>query len=140
VVLVDVVAQGVGVVELLVTLRTRVVVERDVLGHAGGTLELCIATGAGVRHCSINSGDLLLKPLLKTWVIELLQSINSAGWLTSANYTERRTTTSSGDTASPTMQCERNAVPPFVRMKSTVDNQGSREDTLDSSGAIVLTR
>jgi hypothetical protein len=42
----DVVAQGIGVVELLVTRRTRVVVKADVLAHAGRTLELCIAVGA----------------------------------------------------------------------------------------------
>ena len=49
-ILVDVVAQRIGVVKSLVALSTRVVVKRDVLGHAGSTLELCIATGAGVRH------------------------------------------------------------------------------------------
>jgi hypothetical protein len=30
------------------------VVKRDVLGHAGSALELCIAAGAGVRHCINN--------------------------------------------------------------------------------------
>ena len=49
-VLVDVVAQRIGVVEFLVALGTRVVVKRDVLGHAGSALELCIATGASIRH------------------------------------------------------------------------------------------
>jgi uncharacterized membrane protein YkgB len=44
------VAQRIGVLELLVTLGTRVVVKRDVLGYAGSALELCVATGAGVRH------------------------------------------------------------------------------------------
>ena len=48
--LVDVVAQRVSLLELLVALGTRVVVKRDVLGHAGSALELCIAAGAGVRH------------------------------------------------------------------------------------------
>jgi len=50
VVLVDVVAQRIGVVEFFVALGTRVVVECDVLGHTGSTLELCIAARAGVRH------------------------------------------------------------------------------------------
>jgi hypothetical protein len=62
---VDVLAQFVSLVELLVTLRTRVVVECDVLGHASGALELCIATGAGVRHCINNSIATVLKALLK---------------------------------------------------------------------------
>ena len=43
---VDVVAQGIGVVELFVTRCTRVVMETDVLAHAGRALELCIAVGA----------------------------------------------------------------------------------------------
>jgi len=46
--LVDVFAQRVGLVKFLVTFSTRVVMKRDVLGHAGSTLKLCIATGAGV--------------------------------------------------------------------------------------------
>ena len=46
----DVVAQRIGVVEFFVALSTRVVVECDVLGHAGSALELCIAAGAGVRQ------------------------------------------------------------------------------------------
>jgi hypothetical protein len=50
VILVDVVAQRIGVVESLVALSTRVVVERDVLGHAGSALKLCITAGAGVRQ------------------------------------------------------------------------------------------
>ena len=58
VVLVDVVSKCVGLLELFVTLRTRVVVERDVLGDAGGALELCIAGGAGVCHYIINSGEI----------------------------------------------------------------------------------
>ena len=41
-VLVDVVAQRIGVVELLVALGTRGVVKRDMLGHAGSGLELYI--------------------------------------------------------------------------------------------------
>lgn len=49
-----VVAKRVSVVELLVTLRARVVVQRDVLTHAGSALELCITIGAGVRHCVNN--------------------------------------------------------------------------------------
>jgi hypothetical protein len=44
--LVDVLAQRISVVELLVTRRTRVVVKADVLAHAGRALELCIAVGA----------------------------------------------------------------------------------------------
>jgi precorrin-4 methylase len=44
--LVDVIAQGIGVAELLVTRCTRVVMEADVLAHAGCALELCIAVGA----------------------------------------------------------------------------------------------
>ena len=44
--LVDVIAQGIGVAELLVTRCTRVVMEADVLAHAGRALELCIAVGA----------------------------------------------------------------------------------------------
>ena len=55
--LVDVGAKRVGFVERFVTLSTRVVVERDVLGDAGGALELCIAGGAGVCHCISNSGE-----------------------------------------------------------------------------------
>jgi hypothetical protein len=50
VVLVDVVAQRVSLVEPFVALGTRVVVKRDVLGHAGSVLELFIAAGASVRH------------------------------------------------------------------------------------------
>jgi hypothetical protein len=61
VILVDVVAQRIGVVELLVALGTRVVVKRDVLAHAGSALELCIAAGAGVRHYINNSGVETLK-------------------------------------------------------------------------------
>ena len=45
-VLVDVVAQRIGVVEALVAPGTRAVMKRDVLGHAGCALDLCIATGA----------------------------------------------------------------------------------------------
>ena len=50
VVLVDVVAQRISLIEPLVALGTRVVVKRDVLSHAGSALELCIAVGASVRH------------------------------------------------------------------------------------------
>jgi hypothetical protein len=35
-------AQCVGRLELLVALRAGVVVERDVLGHTGSVLELCV--------------------------------------------------------------------------------------------------
>jgi hypothetical protein len=55
VVLVDVVAQRVGVVELFVALRAGGVVERDVLGHASGAFELCVAGGTGVCHSGSNS-------------------------------------------------------------------------------------
>ncbi len=55
VVLVDVGAKRVHLVELLVTFCTRVMMERDVLGDAGGALELCIAGGAGVCHYISNS-------------------------------------------------------------------------------------
>ena len=44
--LVDVVTQRIGVVELFVTRCTRVVMEADVLAHAGRALKLCIAMGA----------------------------------------------------------------------------------------------
>nr|WP_165857906.1 hypothetical protein [Halonotius pteroides] len=70
------VAQRVGLVELFVALGTRVVVERDVLGHAGSALELCIAAGAGVRHYVNNSGSDTLKELLKIGPVKLLRSIN----------------------------------------------------------------
>ena len=49
-ILVYVFAQFVSLVEFLVALSTRIVVKRDVLGHASSALELCIAAGAGVRH------------------------------------------------------------------------------------------
>lgn len=52
---VDVVTQRIGVVELFVTDRTCVVMERQVLGQCGNCLELCVAVGAGLRHCIINS-------------------------------------------------------------------------------------
>jgi hypothetical protein len=42
------------------------VVERDVLGHTSGALELCIAAGAGVGHYVNNSDDEPLAGLLKT--------------------------------------------------------------------------
>jgi hypothetical protein len=58
---VDVFAQFVSLVEFLVALGTRIVVECDVLGHAGSALKLCIATGAGVRHYINNSGAEVLK-------------------------------------------------------------------------------
>jgi len=48
--LVDVLAQRVGLFELLVTHGTSVVVQGNMLGHTGSALELCIAVGACVRH------------------------------------------------------------------------------------------
>jgi hypothetical protein len=39
-------AQRVSLVKLFVTRCTRVVMEADVLAHAGRALELCIAVGA----------------------------------------------------------------------------------------------
>jgi hypothetical protein len=55
------IAKRIGVVEFLVTVGTRVVVERNMLSHAGSALELCIAAGAGVRHCINNSNIEYLK-------------------------------------------------------------------------------
>jgi hypothetical protein len=50
----NVVPEFVYFAELLVTLRTGVVVQRDVLGDAGCRLELGIAAGAGVSHFDNN--------------------------------------------------------------------------------------
>lgn len=53
-VLVNVLSQFVCCIELVVTLRTGVVMQRDVLGDTGGGLKLSVAVGAGVSHCITN--------------------------------------------------------------------------------------
>lgn len=50
----DMIPKFVYLVELLVALRTGVMVQRNVLGNTGGGLELSVAAGAGVSHCDNN--------------------------------------------------------------------------------------
>jgi hypothetical protein len=82
VILVDVGAQRIRVVELLVARRTGVVVEGDVLGHARGALDLCVATGTGVRRYITNSASEAYKPLISIEAATLLHGSNSLARIT----------------------------------------------------------